>query len=88
MNPSPPINKNNTPSAMIKIAVSEEIVNMYNKMKMKRAYKWMIFCVIETEKDLHMEIEATGDAASTFADFVEKMPKEEPRLRFSKGNKQ
>eukprot|EP00826_Nyctotherus_ovalis_P047617 TRINITY_DN54_c0_g1_i1.p1 TRINITY_DN54_c0_g1~~TRINITY_DN54_c0_g1_i1.p1 ORF type:complete len:136 (-),score=49.83 TRINITY_DN54_c0_g1_i1:99-506(-) len=61
---------------MIILETSSEAVDAYNKMKMKRAYRWIIFKI---EGDKCIVVDSVGEPTSTFADFVSKIPKSEPR---------
>lgn len=61
---------------MIPLELAEAALDAYNKMKMKRMYKWLIYKI---EGDKCIVLESSGEPKSTFADFVAKMPKGEPR---------
>ena len=61
---------------MIILEATAEVVDAYNQMKMKRAHRWIIFKV---EDDKRIVVDSVGEPTSTFADFVEKIPKSEPR---------
>ena len=61
---------------MFALEVPEETLEVYKKLKMKREYRWIIF-KIEDQKQII--VESTGEPTSSFAEFTEKLPKEEPR---------
>ena len=61
---------------MIGLELTAEALDTYNKMKMKREHRWVIF-KIEDEK--RIVLDGAGAPTSTFSEFVEKMPKSEPR---------
>ncbi|MDR3549423.1 MAG: hypothetical protein P4M11_14350 [Candidatus Pacebacteria bacterium] len=61
---------------MIPLELAEPALDAYNKLKMKRAYKWLIYKI---EDDKRIALESSGDSKATYAMFVEKMPKLEPR---------
>ncbi len=61
---------------MIGLTVAAEADEAYKKMKMKRAYRWIIYRV-DGEKDI--VVDTLGEPKATFADFAAKMPKDQPR---------
>ena len=59
------------------INIPDEVGETFNKLKFKRAYRYMIFKV--TEDKSGVEIEATGERDATFEQFKEAMPKDNAR---------
>ena len=65
---------------MIGLEIGEDVLDTYTKMKMKRAFRWI---VLKIEGEKKVVVDATGEPAATFADFVAKIPKTEPRHDFA-----
>ena len=60
----------------VPIVVGPEVLSAYNDLKMKRKHRWLI---LRIDNDSDVVLEAIGEPTSTFAQFVEKIPKNEPR---------
>ena len=60
----------------VPIVVGPEVMSAYTELKMKRKHRWLIMR-IDNESDVVLE--AMGEPSSPFAEFVDKMPKNEPR---------
>lgn len=54
--------------------VNDNIVEEFNKMRMKRAHRYMI--MKHNHETSNIEIEHIGERNATFNDFKEKMPKD------------
>ena len=60
----------------VPVAVGAEVLNVYNELKMKRKHRWII---LKIEGETQVVIEAIGEPTSTYAEFMSRMPKNEPR---------
>eukprot|EP00408_Alexandrium_pacificum_P067306 CAMPEP_0171179040 /NCGR_PEP_ID=MMETSP0790-20130122/13055_1 /TAXON_ID=2925 /ORGANISM="Alexandrium catenella, Strain OF101" /LENGTH=136 /DNA_ID=CAMNT_0011643967 /DNA_START=91 /DNA_END=501 /DNA_ORIENTATION=- len=58
------------------VSVADECVEKYNGIKMKKDKRYVIFKIQDFKK---IVFEAEGPTSETFADFRNKLPKDEPR---------
>ena len=59
-----------------RVELTGEAVDANNKMKMKRGHRWVIFKI---EEEKRIVLDNAGEPTATFAEFIEQMPKSEPR---------
>jgi len=60
---------------MSAVPVEDRCIEVYNEMKLKKTKRYVIY-KIDNEK---IVIEAEGEPTETYADFVAKLPSDEPR---------
>ena len=61
-----------------KVEVPAESLDAFTKLKMKRAYRWIVY-KFDSEKK-RVVVEALGEPTSTFVEFAAKVPATEPRF--------
>ena len=66
---------------MIGLEFAEGSIEAYNKMKMKRAYRWIVYKI---EEEKCVVIDKIGDPSATYADFFAAIPEAEPRYNISR----
>jgi cofilin len=59
------------------LQVSDEIIQEFNNLRMKRQHRYLIFKVSDDHQSI--VIDQVGPREATFDNFKEQMPQEEPR---------
>ena len=61
---------------MLALEIPSETLTAYRNLKMKRTHRWIIFKI---EDNSRVVVESSGEPTSTFAEFAEKLPEDQPR---------
>ena len=67
-------------SAASNVKCHQEVLESFEKLHDKRQYRYIIYRLRPGAKSMTINLDKTGDRDSTFSNFVQDLPKDEPRF--------